>query len=154
MTCSPVSPQDNAPVTGWPVRSRSEAEVELLREVERRSSLHVLSPGHVVFREGDEPKHLYLLKMGDVIFTIVSSHQTIPCFAVGAGSLLGLSAVVSGKPFALSATASPDAEVMRIAEADFHELIEGSAARYMAVLQLLAEETHRAHQALVDLLAS
>lgn len=153
MTCPTVSRPDTA-ASGWPALQRSEAEVGLLREIEERSSPLVLAPGHVLFREGDQPKYLHLLKKGEVIFTILSFEQIIPCFSVGVGSLLGLSAVIAGTPFALSATASPDAEVLRIAATDVLELIDGSATRYMCVLRLLAEETHRAHQALADLLSS
>jgi len=154
MNCPPTSTHEKANLSNRTVCSRSEAEVDLIREIEKRSSPLVLTPGHILFREGDESKHLYLLKRGEVIFTILSFDQTVPCFSVGAGSLLGLSAVVTSTPFALSATASPDAEVSQISADDFLEWIEESATRYMCVLRLLAEETLTAHQALADLLLS
>ena len=154
MTCLPAPPHEKASRPGWLAVSRSEADIDLLREVEERSRPVVLAPGHILFREGEVPKYLYLLKKGEVIFTIVSFGQTIPCFSVGEGTLLGLSAVVTSSPFALSATASPDAEVLRIDAAYFLELIEGCVARYMSALRFLAEETLRAHQALAELLSS
>jgi CRP-like cAMP-binding protein len=154
MTSAPESSHPQTSPSGEPAALSFEVELAFRQEIESRSRQVALAPGHVLFREGDEPKYIYLLKKGDVIFTIVSLDQAVPCFAVGAGTLLGLSAVVTNHPYALSATASPDAEVLKIPADEFLRLIEGRTAFNLCILRLLAEETHKAHQALADLLAA
>lgn len=130
------------------------AAEDLWRDIETLSEPLMLEPDRVLCREGDEPRSLYLLKSGKAIFTIQSGGQIVPCFAVGAGSLIGLSSIIARTPFALTATASPGSEVRQIDALEFLALIDGKTDRYMGVLRILAEETLRAHQALAELLAS
>lgn len=130
------------------------AAEDFLRNLKHLSKPLDLGPDRVLCREGDQPKRFYLLKSGEAVFTVQSDGQVVPCFAVGAGSMIGLSAILAHTPFALTATVSPGAEVRQIDAQEFLTLIEGHTDRYMCVLRILAEETHRAHQALAELLAS
>lgn len=125
-----------------------------MRNLEHLSKPLDVGPDRVLCREGDQPKRFYLLRSGEAVFTVQSEGGVVPCFAVGTGSMIGLSAILAHTPFALTATVSPGAEVRQIDAQEFLALIEGRPDRYMCVLRILAEETHRAHQALAELLAS
>ena len=127
---------------------------EFLRHIEYLSEPLALAPDHVLCCEGDAPRSLFLLTKGDALFTIQSRDGTIPCFAVRAGSLIGLSAIIARTPLALTATVSPEAVVRQMDAQEFLARIEGRADQYMCVLRILAEETIRAHQALADFLPS
>ena len=156
MTCRPESPHDASGIAKQHfARSGSaEAAAELEREIERRATPVVLPPNCVVFREGNPPRYIYLLRNGAVSFTICAGPQTLPCFKVGSGSLVGLSAVIADAPYALTATASVGAELLRMDSAEFLQLIESRAEWYMSALRKLAEETLQAHRALAEMLAS
>lgn len=133
---------------------RTGAAEDFMRNLEHLSKPLNLGPERVLCREGDQPRRFYLLKSGQAVFTVHSDGEVVPCFAVGAGSMIGLSAILAHTPFALTATVSPEAEVRQIDAQEFLTLIENRPDRYMCVLRILAEETHRAHQALAELLAS
>ena len=150
MTCLPASPPEQSSCLNEAAASKSAAAEEMTRAIESLSIPRVLPADRVLFRDGDRPEHLYLLEKGQVIFTINSFGQQVPCFIVEAGSLIGLSATFADAPFVLTSTASPDAEVREIASGAFIKLIEGHAEWYLCIIRLLAEETHRAQQALAE----
>jgi len=127
---------------------------EFLRKLEHLSEPVPLAPDRVLCREGDEPKRLFLLKSGEAVFTVHSDGQIVPCFKVGAGSLIGLSAIFAHTPCALTATVSPGAEAMEIDAKRFISWVEERPDYYLCVLRILAEETLTAHRALAEMLAS
>jgi len=149
-----ISPTENSHPSNHADFLMPGAVDDFMRNLEHLSKPLDLSPDRVLCREGDKPKRFYLLKSGEAVFTVQSDGQVVPCFAVGAGSMIGLSAILGHTPFALTATVSPGAEVRQFDAGEFLTLIEGRTDRYMCVLRILAEETHRAHQALAELLAS
>jgi len=127
---------------------------EFRREIESLSTPATLPADRVLFREGDEPARLYLLKQGEVVFTIQCADKVVPCFSVKSGSLIGLSAIIAGTPFALTATASPAAEIRQIDAHEFLARMDGHTDQYMCILRILAEETLQAHQALAEMLVA
>jgi len=135
-------------------RPSSAISKEFMREIDGLSIPAVLPADRVLFREGDAPEHLYLLKEGEVVFTIQCAGKIVPCFSVKSGALLGLSAVIAGTPFALTATASPGAKVRQIEAHEFLARMDGHTDRYMCILRFLAEETLQAHQALAEMLVA
>lgn len=153
MTCFPASPHDTPAVEPRLPESNHAAD-ELKCAIEKRAKPVALPPNCIVFREGDPSRHAYLLMQGEVRFTIRAGRLIVPCFTVGGNSFVGLSAVIAGAPFALTATASPGAMLLQIDAAEFLELIESRAEWYMCALRALAAETLQAHHALADMLAS
>jgi CRP-like cAMP-binding protein len=137
-----------------PAKSACGSVREFLRDLDCLSERVDLTADRVLCREGDKPERLFLLKRGDAVFTVCTDDQVLPCFAVHADSLIGLSAVIAHTPYALTATVSPGAEVHRIDAKVFLDLVERRADHFLCVLRILAEETLRAHQALAEMLAS
>jgi len=135
-----------------PAFCESPAFRELARAIESQARPVSLPPNCVLFREGDPPKNLYLLKSGEVAFTLRACDRTVPCFTVSGVSLIGLSGIIAHIPFALTATASPGAEILRMESDAFVRLVESQTEWYMCVLRALADETVRAHYALAEML--
>lgn len=153
MTCVPSSPQESADAAQNSSAAQPIAASELMREILSQSRRVNLPPNCIVFREGDQPDHVYFLKQGRVIFSIYSAGRMIPCFIAESGGLIGLSAVVAKAPMALTATASPGAEIVEMDTGRFLQLIESRTEWYMCALRALAEETVQAHQALAEMLS-
>jgi len=70
---------------------------------------------------------------------------------VGAGSLLGLPAVVAAKPYSLTAVAQRDSHILFVKSEDFVNLMRSKPAISFHVLQLLAQEVRAARGAYSDL---
>jgi CRP-like cAMP-binding protein len=64
------------------------------------------------------------------------------------GSLLGLPALISDRPYSLSAVAHTGARVSFVARADFFALMQADPLLSLKMLQVLAAEVRTARQAL------
>jgi CRP-like cAMP-binding protein len=87
---------------------------ELRNEFESYAKPVALPPNCILFREGDPSRSVYFLRKGEASFTIRAAQRNLPCFAIGTGSFVGLSAVIAGLPFALTATASPGTDLLQM----------------------------------------
>lgn len=102
-----------------------------------------------LFRQGDPPSGLYVLHQGMVTLSVISqSGQSL--FAVQAlpGSLLGLPAVVSDKPYTLTATARAGAQISFLSRQDFTQLMLSRPDLSIRVLHVLAAQVRSARRAL------
>ena len=136
-----------------PLLSQSIVPAGLTDEVDRRSTACNLAVDRVLFRDGDQATSLYVLKKGEVTFTVQSSRQMVPCFRVAPRFLIGLSNVVCDKPYTLTAIASQDAEVTQFSADEFLKLIQNNPQFYFQALQILAAETDAAQTALAAMLS-
>jgi CRP-like cAMP-binding protein len=73
-------------------------------------------------------------------------------FNVGAGSMLGLPAVVAKEPYSLTAMAREQSEVSFVEMAAFEELMQEQPTLFPKVLEVLAAEVRSARHALTELL--
>ena len=126
---------------------------ELAAELAKRSSPISVQANDVLFREGDAPKGLYLLRKGYVDLTMHSGNQVIVCARAGAGSVLGLPSTADDKPYSMTATVCQDAEIEYLSSKDFHQLIESRPELYLNVVQILAAEVRSVRKALADILS-
>ncbi len=63
--------------------------------------------------------------------------ETIPCLHVGAGSLLGLPAIVGNEPYSLTAIARKGSKVSVMNRRDFEDVVRSRPSLYPKVLQVL-----------------
>jgi len=124
---------------------------ELATEVLRRSKPFALPADRVLFREGDAPNGIFLLRSGAATLTLQSGGQMVMCARAEAGSLLGLPSTVSELPYTMTAKASSGAEVRRLGVRDFDELMKTHPRLTMDVVRILAGEVRAVRQALADL---
>jgi hypothetical protein len=127
------------------------ADPELIQELERIAKPISIGLDHVLFRQGDSPSGVYLLKKGTAILTSRSDGEEIFNIKVGAGSLLGLPAVVGMKPYSLTAAALEGAELSMVSCDDFVGLIQKEPSLPFRLLQVLASEVRFARESMAHL---
>jgi len=120
--------------------SEFNADPELAYKISKESQLLFFGVNDVLFRQGDSPGFLYLLKCGEAVLTMEVSGKTVICVRAGAGSLIGLSAIAARKPYTMTARASGDLYAFCLAASQFEELLESEPNLPMSVLRILAAE--------------
>lgn len=131
------------------VSSAFMADPELTKELERLSKPIVLGLQGVLFRQGDAPTGVYLLRKGAATLTRRFDDEGILSVQVGAGSLLGLPAVIGAKPYSLTAVAMEGAELSLVTREDFVDLMQTVPLLSFQVLKVLAEEVRFARESLL-----
>jgi CRP-like cAMP-binding protein len=116
------------------------ASTNFAKEIEKRSKPLVPATDQVLFCEGEAGDRAFLVKSGEAILTVRSLGEVLVNVSVGPGSVLGLSAVVSEKPYGLSAMAGESADIREICAKDFNELLRDCAQFSFEVSQILAAE--------------
>jgi CRP-like cAMP-binding protein len=126
------------------------ADHELVETLEKRSVPVVCEEDRLLFRQGDTPTGLYILRQGDVTLTLNSpSGETVLCLKPVVGSLLGLPGLVGNEPYSLSANASKDSAFSFLARKDFEDMMQNDPSLPLKVLHFLAAEVRAARQALL-----
>jgi CRP-like cAMP-binding protein len=102
----------------------------------------------VLFSQGDSPVGIYLVEAGEAALVMTSARGLVAtCFHAGAGSVLGLPAVVADQPYSLTAMADKGSEIGFVARGDFEALMRAEPDLYLYVLQVLAAEVRSARLA-------
>jgi CRP-like cAMP-binding protein len=127
------------------------ADPELVEELEKRATRVAVSPDGVLFHQGDAPTGVYILTKGSAKLTSITDGDPLLSVSTGAGSLLGVPAVVGTKPYSLTAEALEGAEVSVLSCEDFVHLMHTEPALSFRVLQVLAEEVRFARETLARL---
>jgi CRP-like cAMP-binding protein len=127
------------------------ADPELIEELEKRAKPIAVGADGVLFHQGDAPTGVFILRKGSARLTSQSDGDAILSVRAGAGSLLGVPAVVGSKPYSLTAEALDGAEVSMLPSDDFVELMSTQPVLSFRVLQVLAEEVRFAREALSHL---
>jgi CRP-like cAMP-binding protein len=124
---------------------------ELVEELERRAQPVEVAADGILFKQGDEPKGVYIVRNGLARLTSRSDGDAIMSLKAGAGSLLGLPAVVGSKPYSLTAEALAGAEISLLSSDDFVHLMHTEPLLSFRVLQVLAEEVRFARESIAHL---
>jgi CRP-like cAMP-binding protein len=129
------------------------ADPELAREIEKRSKPCAPIRDGVLFRQGQLPTALYLVKSGEVALAMESENRLVMCVRAGPGSLIGLPAIVGNKSYSMTAAPCARADIRQISSADFNDLISNRPLLAMKVLQVLAAEVHLARRCCLELIS-
>lgn len=126
------------------------ADRELIQTLEKRSQLVFCGEDLVLFRQGEAPNGLYILRSGEATLVMRSeSGEEVMCLRVAASSLIGLPAIVGNKPYTLTATARQGAEVKFVTRVDYEDLIRAEPSLCFKLLEVLAAEVRAARNALL-----
>jgi CRP-like cAMP-binding protein len=71
-------------------------------------------------------------------------------FNAGAGSILGLPAVIGDQPYSLTAIAEKSSVVRFVSRGEFDDVVRADLSLYPYVLQVLAAEVRAARSAVTD----
>ncbi len=125
------------------------ADQDLLDALEKHSTTVVCDQDRVLFRQGDEPAGLYVLRSGSATLTMTSlTGEVILKTAVTAGALLGLPGFIGGQPYSLTAQVLKGARLGYINRDDFADLMLGNPSLSIKVLSVLAAEVRSARSAI------
>jgi CRP/FNR family transcriptional regulator len=133
------------------VSSAFVADPELVQELDKRATPVEVGTDHVLFHQGEQPKGVYILRKGMAKLTSKSDGDAILTVQAGQGSLLGVPAVVGGKPYSLTAEALDGAELSVLSCEDFVHLMTTEPMLSFRVLQVLAEEVRFARESISHL---
>src|SRR5436190_13499459 len=99
--------------------------------------------GRTLFREGDEPRGVYVVHSGqvDLVFSGKNGHAK-PLRIAEEGQILGLSCVVSHRRHDCSATTRTACELGFIERDEFLRQVDHSPAIWFSVLQLLSQDVN------------
>ncbi len=128
------------------------AEPELFEALAKRSTPVDCAEERVLFRQGELPQGLYLLRCGYATMTMESpTGDVVICTTAAAGSLLGLPGLIGNEPYSLSAKALKGAEVGFVTIEEFSKLMLTEPAMSVKVLRVLAAEVRTARRAVTSL---
>jgi CRP-like cAMP-binding protein len=129
------------------------ADATLIQALEQRSMSLPSWRGLMLFRQGDLPIGLYIIKSGEAVLLLADDKgHDVEQFNVGAGSILGLPAIVAKEAYSLSAVACERSEVSFVELTAFEELMRDQPSLFPKVLEVLAAEVRSARHALTGIL--
>jgi CRP/FNR family transcriptional regulator, anaerobic regulatory protein len=125
------------------------AEPDLIEMLRDHTSPAVCEHDGPLFRQGEPAAGLYILHQGIVTLSVVSrSGESLYAAQALPGSLLGLPAVVSEKPYTLTATARTGAEISFLNRGVFTQLMLSRPQLSARILQVLAAQVRSARYGL------
>lgn len=127
------------------------ADPELILGLEQLSTSISCREERVLFRQGEAPSGLFILKSGEATLNMDSPlGDQLMSIQAAPGSVLGLPGLIGNEPYTLTAVAHPGAQLSFIARDDFINLMRTDMLLSLKVLQILAAEVRSARRALRD----
>jgi CRP-like cAMP-binding protein len=109
------------------------------------------SKGRALFRQGENPYGLFILRRGKATMTLESERGAVLIRTqLAPGSILGLPALMSDKPYTMSAVAKRSAVVSYVTRKDFSALMLAEPKLAFEVLRVLAAEVHTTRTAIAQ----
>lgn len=118
-----------------------------LRQLEGIKSTASYPRGAVLFVEGQEPRGVFILCRGRAkVSTSSSDGRTVILRIAQPGEVLGLSAVVAGRPYLATAEVLEPSQANFIRRADFLALLQKNSEVALRAAQLLSKNYHAAFE--------
>ena len=127
------------------------ADSNLIQVLEKRSQQVSCDVDQILFRQGEPPTGIYILRDGEAALIMTSeANEVVMCLRATAGSLLGLPAIIGNEPYTLTAKARKGSDVRFVSREGFEELMRDEPSLTLNVLKVLATEVRAARKALSD----
>jgi CRP-like cAMP-binding protein len=107
----------------------------------------VVSPGSFLFHQGENCRGVFVIKSGVVKLSIPTRNSGFDRTA-GAGSILGLPATMSGKPYSLDAEIVEEARIAQVGRHMVLKSLEQNPDLCFEVLGLLSREVQQLRERL------
>lgn len=117
------------------------------RKFERRFAERAYAKGDLLFREGRNARGIYVLRAGEAELVVNprGGKRIVVCKA-GPGTLLGLSAAISGAAAELSAELTRPSRARYIPRPRFLRFLKQHTAAWLPILNRLSRDVEQAHQ--------
>ena len=109
----------------------------------RRLELWILQAGEVVFRKGDEPMHIYIVKTGRIDLHLSENDVIIHKHALQVGECFGEASLISMHQHTSTAIAAVDSEVMALSRKALIDLKHEDVELFALLMMNLARELAR-----------
>jgi CRP/FNR family transcriptional regulator len=127
------------------------ADRNLIQALEKKSQQVFCDVDQVLFRQGEAPIGVYILRGGEAALIMTSEAGEVVMFLrAAAGSLLGLPAIIGDEPYTLTAKARKGSDVRFVSREDFDDLMRAEPSLTLNVLKVLATEVRAARMALSE----
>jgi CRP-like cAMP-binding protein len=127
------------------------ADPALIQGLEKQSTPVSCGEDRVLFRQGDSPIGIYVLKSGAVTLTMSSlTGKELVSIQATAGSILGLPGLIGDETYSLSAMAHSGAQLGFLSRDIFIGLMCADPALALKVLRVLAAEVRSARVAMLE----
>lgn len=99
-----------------------------------------------MFREGHPPRALFLLCNGRARLTVSNDGgKRLTLRMAGPGEVLGLSAILSGRPYEVSAELMDNSQVATVKRRDLLRFLRDHREACLQVVHLLSQDVHTAY---------
>ena len=130
------------------------AEPDLIRALWQHAIPLDCTKGRKLFRQGDDPSGLFVLRSGDATLILENDGGVqVARVPMPPGSILGLPALVSDKPYSTSAVAKSGATVGFVNRNDFSALMLTEPLLTLMIVRVLAAEVRNTRAAISECLA-
>lgn len=127
------------------------ADPSLIQGLQEGSTPVVCSEDRILFRQGDEPRGLFILNAGRAFLTMTSAQGTeILSSTAAPGSLLGLPGLLGNEPYTLTAIAESGAELSFLSRENFASRMAADHMLAFKILGVLAAEVRSARNAILQ----
>ena len=109
----------------------------------RRLELWVLQPGDVIFRKGDEPMHIYVVKRGKIDLQLSESAVLIHKHQLQVGECFGEASLMSMHRHTATAVAATESELLVLSRKCLIGLKHEDCALFALLMMNLARELAR-----------
>lgn len=111
----------------------------------------ILSPGSILFREGDESDGMYVIRRGKLLIFLDKGGHEIPLVTVGEGAMVGEMALFDKKPRSASARALEEVELTVIGNDDFRKIMRQIPKWFVTLMATLSTRLRDTNSKLEDL---
>lgn len=87
---------------------------KLKMTISLNSNARIATKDEVLFREGDEPSKIYLVKTGSILCLKKSKERLIPIFEAGPQKIVGEEAILAKQSYGYSAIVMESAELIEV----------------------------------------
>ena len=117
------------------------AHPKLREALEKLATTVTKKSGTVLFRQGQSPKGVFLLRTGKAVLTVRATEDGagVPR-NVGPGAVLGLPSSICGKPFSLSAQVVEDSELGFVERAKVVKLLRQDGSLCLHAVEVVGRE--------------
>lgn len=113
---------------------------DLNTELDRLATAVSKPAGAVLFRRGDEPVGIFLVREGKVRLSLEDNPRLYPPKILGGGSIVGLPGTLSGSAYSLTAEIVQDADLGFIPRKALLKFLRSNPALCFQLMQTLSEE--------------
>lgn len=125
-------------------RGRKQVVCDVLDGIASQISL---GENTVVFKQGDSPVGVYVVRKGFVRMTVKVGEKEFLLRLARSGSVIGLPGVLGNQPYSLTATTVQETELGFVPAHEFVEAIRSNTALGLQILRLLSEDVRAARMA-------